>query len=290
MRVRSGKRFRQIYIEVTNVCNLSCSFCPGTVRESGFMQRDIFERCVKEAAPLADQVYLHVMGEPLLHPEIGQFVSFCGSVNLPVSVTTNGALLEERGDVLLDPAVRQVNISLHAHDAAFTESRILPFVLRAAETSPELYINLRLWDLESFEGASSADAVALLERVFGASVPRNASAHRKGEVLRGRIYLHRDTVFSWPGEAQPSGRGFCHGLGTHCAILCDGTVVPCCLDRDGELALGNIARTSLREIIASPRAAAMKAGFDRGELVEDLCRRCSFCRRFDAKKGTMDKN
>ena len=96
MRVRSGKRFRQIYIEVTNVCNLSCSFCPGTVRESGFMQRDIFERCVKEAAPLADQVYLHVMGEPLLHPEIGQCISFCGSAGLPVAVTTNGTFDRHR--------------------------------------------------------------------------------------------------------------------------------------------------------------------------------------------------
>lgn len=284
MRTDPRKRFRQIYIEITNVCNLSCGFCPGTARAARFMDFELFTRCAEEAAPLADQVYLHVMGEPLLHPDIIRCISYCASLNLPVSVTTNGTLFEEKGDALLDPAVRQVNISLHAHDASFIESRILPFVLRAEELRPELYINLRLWNLESFEGASSADAVALLERVFSVTVPRGASPKRKGEILRGRTYLHRDTVFSWPGDAPPSARGFCHGLGTHCAILCDGTVVPCCLDRSGDLALGDIARRSLREIIDSPRAAAMKAGFDRGELVEDLCRRCSFCRRFDPKK------
>ena len=280
-----GTRFRQIYIEITNRCNLSCSFCPGTSRSPEDMDPALFEKAARESLPLAGQVYLHVMGEPLLHPDIARIVAFCGSIALPVAVTTNGTLLEERGDVLLEQPVRQVNISLHAHDAQFIDRNILPFVFRALDVRPDLYINLRLWDLDSFDERSSEPRVELLERTFDVSFDRRAAQNRKGEILRGRVYLHRDTVFAWPGSADTErSEGFCHGLGTHCAILADGTVVPCCLDRNGALALGSIARDSLSDILGSSRAAAMKAGFDDGKLVEEQCRRCSFCRRFGARK------
>ena len=281
----ASKRFRQIYIEITNICNLSCPFCPGTSRAQGFMDMELFEKAARESALWADQIYLHVLGEPLLHPDFPQIISFCGSIALPVSVTTNGTLLSSKGEALLDRAVRQVNISLHAHDDTFIEHNIIPFVLRAASERPDLYINLRLWDLDSFEGRSSEAVIALLERSLEVSIDRTALSWRKGRVLRGRVYLHRDTVFAWPGDAAEERReGFCHGLGTHCAILADGTVVPCCLDRNGDMALGNIRDKTLADILSSPRAVAIKEGFDRSELVEDLCRRCTFCRRFGIRK------
>jgi radical SAM protein with 4Fe4S-binding SPASM domain len=249
------------------------------------MDLSLFEKAARESLPLADQVYLHVMGEPLLHPDIARIIEFCASITLPVAVTTNGTLLAEKGEILLAQSVRQVNISLHAHDTQYIAEKILPFVFRALDVRPDLYINLRLWDLDSFDDRSSEPVVQLLENNFNVTITRSASPDRKGQILRGRVYLHRDTVFAWPGSADTEEtEGFCRGLGTHCAILADGTVVPCCLDREGTLALGSIARERLRDIISSPRAAAMKAGFDAGKLVEEQCRRCLFCRRFGGRK------
>jgi sulfatase maturation enzyme AslB (radical SAM superfamily) len=283
-----SKRFSQIYCEITNVCNMNCVFCPGTMREPVFMSYELFEKAARQAQPLCDQIYLHLMGEPLLHPDLGRILAFCRSIDLPVSVTTNGSLLEEKESLLLDGSVRQINISLHAHDPFSAETMILPFVRRAMIENPLLYINLRLWNLDSFDSASSevrlnAERIRAIERVLNVSADIEALAWKKGRLLSGRIYLHRDTVFSWPGDADEKSEGFCHGLGMHCGILADGTVVPCCLDRDGEIALGSIIEQDLLDILASPRAVAMRDGFAFGRLVEDLCRHCSFCRRFGVR-------
>ena len=64
------------------------------------------------------------------------------------------------------------------------------------------------------------------------------------------------------------------------AVLCDGTVVPCCLDGEGELALGNLFRQELEDILRGERAAAIHAGFDARRPAEELCRRCGYAERF----------
>ena len=75
--------------------------------------------------------------------------------------------------------------------------------------------------------------------------------------------------------------GFCYGMLDHVGVLADGTVVPCCLDADGEITLGNIFESDLSEILASPRARAIADGFKHHQKVEPLCRRCGYSKRFD---------
>ena len=95
------------------------------------------------------------------------------------------------------------------------------------------------------------------------------------------LFLEPGERFDWPDPAAPdSGTEFCHGLRSQIAVLCDGTVVPCCLDSEGRLALGNLHRQELAEILASPRATAMAAGFSRRQPSEELCRRCGYAARF----------
>lgn len=288
----TGHHFRQVYLEITNVCNLGCAFCPGTSRRPEFIAPERFAAILAQVKPLTQQVYLHVMGEPLLHPDFARIVGIAAEQQVPVAVTTNGSLLASpAADSLLAPIVRQINISLQAlsRDNAARLQEIIAFVNNALVRRPDLYLNLRLWNLN--RAADSLDSIhnQWLAGEIAAAFELDPKAirpvaGRKSRRLKGRLYLNLDTVFEWPQiiPDQPGKtRGFCHALTGQVAILVDGTVVPCCLDRDGVTALGNCLETPLAEILEQPRTVAMREGFARGRLVEPLCRHCSFCSRFD---------
>jgi len=292
-------RFRQIYIEITNVCNMACPFCPGTGRAPAYMDAAMFADIARQVKPLTEQVYLHVMGEPLLHPEFDRLIDICAGLELPVAVTTNGTLFDTAAAAsLLNPVVRQVNISLHSlqqlHSQADKEKQlqqILDFTKKAFAQRPELYINYRLWNLDTpsqeLDSGANNWICRSIEKAFAVAIPATGhSSGRKSRPLLNRLYLHLDTRFEWPdiNSANPlNPKGFCHALGTHCAILSDGTVVPCCLDRDGVTALGNCRQQPILDILDSPRARAILAGFVNGVLIEDLCQKCAYCTRFKAR-------
>lgn len=289
--------FERIYVEITNRCNLRCSFCAGTSRPPASMDPDFFAAVLAQVRPLTGQVCLHVLGEPLLHPELPRILEHCAAAGLLVNLTTNGTLLPGLESVLLGAkALRQINFSLQAlvRDDDLdqhTLDAVLAFALRLAQERPELYVNFRLWILDSLTAPGGGAATArILERMAQAlgMAPPAPPAGRKSLRLRGRLYLHQDTAFAWPGDltTPERERGFCHALSSHCAILADGTVCPCCLDADGRLALGSLREASLTDILASTRATAMRQGFAAGQLVETLCRHCTYCRRFTKHTST----
>ena len=290
------KRFRLIYVEITNVCNLSCSFCPGTARAPGFMSVALFRNLVPQLAHLTDQAALHVMGEPLLHPHLETLLDCAGKYGLPIMITTNGVKLPEAGAILLRyPAVRQINISLHSlYDAGQGDyeerlQAIFAFTRQAFEQRPELYLNYRLWNRSDLPGGEHITAYnrVLASRIgneFSVTTPDPAGfGGRKSRRLLKRLYLHVDTVFAWPeitDGVTTEIHGRCHGLVDQLAILQDGTVVPCCLDREGCIAFGNAAIQTLTDILSGPRATSMLEGMCGGKLVEPLCQHCTFRRRF----------
>ena len=287
-------RFQRVYVEITNICNLRCDFCAGTTRPLASMDAAFFERVLQQIAPLTDQVCLHVLGEPTLHPHFATIMELCAAAGMQVNLTTNATLLPEKSNLLLqNRALRQINFSLQSlrrgagldHD---TLEAILEFSRQAACLRPELYINFRLWTLHNLHTPTHSDFnAAVLARIaagLGCEIP-HLPPGRKSVRLTGRAYLHTDTVFDWPGDLTTQARehGFCHALSTHCAILADGTVCPCCLDADGRIALGNLHDASLTTILDSPRARAMAAGFAAGRMVEAVCRHCTYCRRFKSR-------
>lgn len=287
----TAKRFKQVYIEITNRCNLACSFCPRTGRPLTDMDTAMFASIIDEIKPLTEQVYLHVMGEPLMHPDFSHMVQICADKGLPVAITTNGTRLgTEAARSLLSPIVRRVNISLdalqNARDCKFEE--ILAFTRQAFEDRPDMYIYYRLWNLTAFteglESNTNRRYVKLIEDAFGVTIRlQGHSSGRKSLHMLNRLYLHMDTRFEWPeldGSKPQNTNGFCHALSSHFAILVDGTVVPCCLDREGVTVLGRCPKQSINSILNSPRATAMSKGFSERRLVEPLCRQCNFIFRF----------
>ncbi len=287
------KQFKKIYIEISNVCNLQCTFCPEVVRGKKFMDPALFERTAKAAVPLTDVVCFHLMGEPLLHPQFESYLKFCGELGLRVELTTNGILLDEkRSEALLDPTLTQINFSLQSFESNFPDrdnseylQKIFNFTRQALEKRPNLYINYRLWN-EGADGASESNARIIEKIRSGLNIefkPENDLDRQKAAQIKGRLYLHRDVRFEWPHPSQPvrATKGFCHGLSSHIGILADGTVVPCCLDKEGVINLGNCGSNRLGQIINTPRAQAIRDGFRNRILVEDLCQKCTFISRFD---------
>jgi radical SAM protein with 4Fe4S-binding SPASM domain len=282
--------FKRINIEISNICNVQCSFCPVVERDKKIMSPADFERVIQQAAPLTEKITLHLMGEPLAHPKLDEILKICERVGIQVEITTNGILLRRHQDLLLSsPIVRQVNFSLQAYLDNFPNRDfrqyfipLLEFTEIAHAKRSELYINFRLWNVEAEQGENE-QIFREMEIFYGVDIKRTIDVgHIKSKRIWNRVYLHFDSRFDWPSMQYPfqGDKGKCHGLSGHFGIHADGTVVPCCLDMEAHINLGNCLNENLTDILSSERAISMKEGFARGELVEDLCQHCSYIKRF----------
>lgn len=274
----------RIYLEITNVCNMNCSFCHKTKRELKFMSKDEFNVILDKIAGKAKSVYFHLMGEPTMHPNLSDYVSLAREKGFVTAVTTNGSLLKTQGEKLLSARPFKVSISLHAPAAnpAFSSPDYLENCVDFAKKAggSGCFVALRLWNL-----GTEADNSHILEHLHK-SFPGEWHNQRGGKSQRigDHIFLEWGEHFEWPDPSLPecdiNADRFCHGLRDQIGILVDGTVVPCCLDSDGNLPLGNVFEATLDEILCSPHAKAIYDGFTRRRAVEPLCRKCGYAKRF----------
>lgn len=273
---------KKVYLEITNICNLSCVFCPGTGREKRMMTREEFLILAKKIRPHAEYLYFHLMGEPLLHPALGDFLIIAGELGFKVMLTTNGTLLREKTSLLCEsPALIKINISLQSFEAnaggelaAYLDGCIA-FAERANAAGKRC--EFRLWNRNGLESLNPA-----IEAGLEAAFPKPWKQSREGWQLRDKLWLEPGDRFDWPDmSAEDRGEScFCYGLRDQIGVLCDGTVVPCCLDHEGDVPLGNLFTQELDEILSSPRAQGIREGFSRRRAAEELCRRCGYARRF----------
>lgn len=289
------KKYKKVYVEITNSCNLKCTFCPDTARLSRYMTNGEFLHVIKEIKPFTDYIYFHLMGEPLLNPELKSFISICNANNIKVNITTNGTLLEKSKDILLNtPGLRKVSISLHSFEA--NKERIpleeylgesINFVKEAS--SKGIICEFRLWNSggEGIKADNSLNGIIIkeLNLAFGRQNEPDLYEElvlRQNTKLADRVFLHLAQRFEWPDidRTDSTEEVFCYGLRDQFGILVDGTVVPCCLDSEGNIPLGNIFEQPLKNILASPKACAMYDGFTARTAVEELCRRCGYAQRY----------
>jgi MoaA/NifB/PqqE/SkfB family radical SAM enzyme len=229
-----------------------------------------------------DYLYFHVMGEPLFHPKLERFLEMAGESGFKVILTTNGTLLPKRQEMLLhSAALHKVNISLHAFEAndlkmPFDEYLKGCFDFGKAAEGKKL-ITYRLWNAGGLD-EKNREILDSMHLAF----PESWVQVRKGTRIADRVYLEHGDKFDWPDLNAPDGgeKVFCYGLKDQIGVLCDGTVIPCCLDHEGDIPLGNLFRQELGEILADSRAKAMYEGFCRGQATEELCRKCGYARRF----------
>ena len=282
--------YSRVYVEITNICNRSCSFCPGTARSLRRMSLSEFDTVTDRLQGVTEYLYYHVMGEPLTHPDLPDFIRLAKEKGFKSAVTTNGTLLSKRGRELIEAGVYKVNISVHSFEDgedSTTHGAYLDDILSFADEASQnrVLTVLRLWNLDGHGealGGNNARTLDYLRQRFPDTDTTPWKFSPRGARMRDKLHLEYGDRFEWPDrEAEDRGdKVFCYGLKDHFAILCDGTVVPCCLDREGAIALGNIYETPVEEILESPRAKAMREGFQRRCATEVLCRRCGYARRF----------
>ena len=275
-------RFKKVYLEITNICNLNCAFCPSTRREKKIMSPAEFDTLTTKLRPYTDYLYFHLMGEPLTHPKLKELLDCAGRKGFRVIITTNGTLLPSRGELLLQAeAVHKVNISLQSFEANncgaldnYIDS-CADFAQRMGKLN-KLCV-LRLWNKNGLETLNGE-----IEQRLEACFPKPWAQSRRSLALAPHVWLESGDKFDWPDmlAEESDGHMFCYGLRDQLGVLCDGTVVPCCLDHEGDLALGNLFDTSLDDILQSPRARAIYDGFSARTAAEELCRKCGYARRF----------
>ncbi len=271
------------YLEITNICNLACSFCHGTRRARHTMTEAEFEVLTDRLVGEVKFLYFHLMGEPLLHPLLPNFVTRAWEKGFYPILTTNGSLLGKRGEELLSHLPYKISISLHAPAAneAFADpayfARCIDFAKRAAARG--CITVLRLWNIGG-EGEQENDAILQkLHEAFPGEWP--PSHHESVRLAEDKVFLEWGERFDWPDTDATLGdeNVFCRALGDQVGVLCDGTVVPCCLDADGVIALGNLHETPLGDILATSRARAIRESFTCRRAHEELCRRCGYARK-----------
>ncbi|WP_199909973.1 radical SAM/SPASM domain-containing protein [Paenibacillus sp. CAA11] len=290
------KTFKKVYIEITSVCNLACSFCPPTSRQAKFIQVETFRNILDQIKPHTNHIYLHVKGEPLLHPKLDQLLDAADEKGIKVNMTTNGTLINKaKPKILGKPALRQMNFSLHSfdgHEGSTDRDKYLADILafvREAEQYDVIF-SFRLWNLTqdnmtNLTRQRNRETLEIIEKEFGLDYRiEEKVVPGSGVKIARNIYLNQDHEFQWPSLDAPEdhGKGFCHALRTQAAVLVDGTVVPCCLDGEGVINLGNIHDQSFSDIVESERANNLYYGFSRREAVEELCRKCGYRQRFGA--------
>lgn len=275
-------RFQKVYLEISNLCNLQCAFCPGTGRKKHTLTEAEFTQLLPKLRPYTDYLYFHLMGEPLLHPLLGRFLELAGDAGFHVILTTNGTLLAKQQETLLGArGLHKVNISLHAFEAndlavPFEQYLNDCFIYGKAAEGKKLTV-YRLWNQGGAE-KKNAEILAAMEQFF----PKPWVEARRGIRIGDKVFLEYGDKFDWPDlSAEDSGdRVFCYGLRDQIGVLCDGTVVPCCLDHEGDIALGNLFDSDLDTILQTDRAQSIYHGFQNRKATEELCRKCGYARRF----------
>lgn len=272
-------RYKKVYIEITNCCNLHCSFCSPVTKPKKFMTQDEFEHILKEVSKVTKVIYLHVKGEPLLHPKIIDFIKLAEKYNLTVNLTTNGILFPKLVDNLKDcKALHKINFSLHCEqNIPSYEENIFKNVEKLSSNTVVIY---RLWTLKDNKlDEKSTKIVEKLKKYYKLSTETVEKLKKEKNIkISSTIYVDKDNEFNWPKLTNNKSCGYCYALKTQIAILSDGTVVPCCLDSDGIINLGNIYQESIEEIEKKERYQKLKKSFQDRKPSELLCQSCTFKR------------
>ena len=282
-------QFKKIYIEITNNCNLKCKFCPETNRIKEFMSLEKFEEVIKKIHKYTRLVCLHVKGEPLLHKEFKDILGILEKYNLKSNITTNGTLIKEKLEVIKNSkAVRQINFSIHSSiQNENLGDRYLQNIFESVEELKDTIISYRLWNMKNIkENEINLEIIKEIENYYNIQNLKQRLTEKEFFKIKENIFINQDTEFTWPDINKEIiiEKGRCLALKEQVAILVDGTVVPCCLDNNGDIPLGNIFKESMEDILNKPKSITIKKNFENGIITCNLCKTCGFLERLENKR------
>ncbi len=261
--------YKKVYIEITNTCNLSCDFCIKNKRNNKFMSINEFEIILKKLKGLTNYLYFHILGEPLLHPKINELIDLATSYGYKINITTNGYLIDK---IIDNKNINMINISLHSYNEKYNIplDSYLSNIFKVVDNliNNNTLVNLRLWVNNKYNN----DIIKQINEYYHTNIKLEKCTIKKN------LYLDFNKNFIWPdlNNNYYNELGKCYGLITHFGILVDGTIIPCCLDSEGIINLGNIFNDNINEVLNSNRCINMINNFKNNKKVEELCKHCKF--------------
>lgn len=264
------KRFKKIYIEITNNCNLNCDFCIKNERKGKYISINEFNNILEKIKDYSDYLYFHILGEPLMHPKINELIDIA-SKDFKINITTNGYLINI---IKYNKNIRQLNISLHSFDDRYNIS-LDDYLNNIFDTIEELiknntYISLRLWVKNKY----NKEIINYINKKYNLNIDYNVEKY----TIKPKLFINNFHEFIWPDLDNNfyEENGTCYGLIDHIGILVDGTIIPCCLDSRGVINLGNIYNNSINNILSSERVIKIIENFKNNKKCEELCKHCKF--------------
>lgn len=281
------KKFKKVYIEITNICNKNCSFCSNDSRIKKYMTVEEFEHVIKNVKEYTKYIYLHVKGEPLLHPNLKEILDLCSKYDIMVNITTNGTMLLKKVAILKEAScVRQMNVSLHSFEDEYAKNYIENVMTATDELlrTTKAVVVYRFWALKNNQ--LSKENEFLMQQIISHydlddELQKKIITDMNIKIAK-ELYINKAPLFEWPNLKNEvvGTTGFCYGMSRHIAILVDGTVIPCCLDDEGVICLGNIFKQSLTDILNGERAQTILKSFRNNQVCEELCQKCNYRLRF----------
>ncbi len=273
--------YKKVYIEITNICNMNCSFCHGHKRMPRFMTDEEFKFIIEKLKGYTDYIYYHLMGEPLIHPKLNEFIKLASEHGYKSIITTNGTLLVDRQEEILNNRLHKINISLHSFENGSDED-FIRYISNLANIANKansigIIVVFRLWN-QGYDNGKNEIAINTLKQYITGEWKEN----KQGIKIKDKMFIELGQRFSWPdSNADIQGdRFYCYGLKDQFGILVDGTVVPCCLDSEAIINLGNVFKENIENILNSSKSLDIVKGFKCGKATEDLCKRCGYAQRF----------
>lgn len=278
----------RLQIETTNRCNAACAMCPILTMErpKGTMDFALFDRICQELAgmPPLRRIILHIMGEPMLNPDLTAMIRHLKKVapHQPVDFSTNGSLLDAASArEVIESGVEAVNFSIDALNPE-THAKIrkglnfqkvmanlesfIELMAASGKTKPRILIQLIKMDLNRDEW-----------QAFAELWQAKAAEH---EFLT--VYIKE--LWSWGGYLE-SGQAEKERAEGSLALPCgypfdqldvywDGRVGFCCLDEDIDLQVGDVNSQSLAGIWQSAELERIRAKFKRFDFSGLRCATC----------------
>ena len=289
------KKFKKVHIEITNICNLKCTFCPPKILPNGTMSLEKFDDLNFQLKPYTKELAYHMVGDPLVLSNLNEYLNISLKHDLKVNITTTANNINEKHyKALMNPTIKQINFSINSYNANSHKKSldeylnpILDFVKFAQQQKHEYFINFRIWNLDEEKSAKEFNKKVFdkINETFNTNIDlENVYKERPKNIrIDRKIFFNFDEYFNWPSLENEivSTNGFCYGLDSHFGILTSGDVVPCCLDQNACINLGNTNTTQISDILNSNRVKAIQNGFRKNIVVEELCQKCEYRTRFD---------
>lgn len=275
-------KIKRVYLEITNACNLNCPFCTNEKGQS-FMSLDTINDYLNQIKKVSDYVYLHVLGEPLLHKDIDKILSICDNLDLNIQLVTNGTLLKNNFNIFNHKSLRKLSISLHSISEQNIDSDYFDTIDKIINNNYNCYIELRFYNYENLS-EDLVDYKNKLYKKFNVVETEKNNSYK----LKDNAYIYYSNLFDWPNINSQiiSKEGHCHGGIDQIAILNDGKVTLCCLDPRGYNSVGDLKKDALLDILSSNNYKEIINNFKNRKLTCEFCKKCSYRLRFDDKHSS----